>query len=902
MSASPPFYLLRRSDHNPHTLVPTVLMFETSHVHATICGIKSHRLFPPILFLVAAVTACLVLWAVAYHELLHTPPPPAVTSEANPYPRKAQHLALVVLDGLRHDIVTDAARAPNLARRMRAHSHGALWAGKISMTSSAIFAIGAGQRAHLAHVITNVSSDRSPYEDLFNNARKAGLRTVLIGDRGWAQMYGDFDAQTFEPAGAAIEYDDSPEIFAGANREISKDSLPDILVVHFLATDHQAHAYGTASQRYTSFLRGFDNDFERFLTSIPPSTTVFVFSDHGTTDTGAHGSDTPVQRKGFLFAYGPGIRPGVEIPDIDQVDLGPTLAVLLGMPPPVHGRGAALVEVLDLNSDEAAAVSCADARRTARYALALQERELAASIQKEAAACESPGSAPTSRVLAARSAVRHLDRALDGTTESRSKRGAHVASVCLIAFMLVLTWATRRAAGHLPKAKVFGLYAAALGVCVSSVYLTLHVERIQAPYHNVVRAVLLILCNGALLFGLLRPSRGADFFARFPAISLALLPGALAVSYTANTQVMSLVVLAVACVLWFFAAHADLREHSWLWKGSGALPVHRVAIAFTALVFLVPFAIRQDNPHPAFIMQHTPVLFGAIFAGLMGLIVSVSNRLNARTWMAQIAPAVAIAFGALIHRRHVPSIVGLPAAVIFPVLCIAAVVRGHWPLATALGVASYAWVSRDIEVLPVIAAAIVLASVGHAYASKAPALAPPTLERPWAVAGLVSILFAATYLSRVGLQIGLDFPGLDFGCGVFQDPNASVLRVTLCCCWKYAVVQILLLIAFLPRLDAQMRRTVARVFVAIMTMRAATITWMLFVCSSSYWSAYRTLSDLPTVLLEAAAAAVVALAIEVRPLSERLEASVRQGSTHANDRQDSANPLGVIPAAPTMPQ
>ena len=58
---------------------------------------------------------------------------------------------------------------------------------------------------------------------------------------------------------------------------------------------------------------------------------------------GEHGP-SPFRRKlhGIFFAAGPGVRAGVRLPIIRSVDVAPTVAALLGIPPPAQSVGRAL--------------------------------------------------------------------------------------------------------------------------------------------------------------------------------------------------------------------------------------------------------------------------------------------------------------------------------------------------------------------------------------------------------------------------------------------------------------------------------------------------------------------------------------------------------------------------------
>jgi predicted AlkP superfamily phosphohydrolase/phosphomutase len=68
-----------------------------------------------------------------------------------------------------------------------------------------------------------------------------------------------------------------------------------------------------------------------------------IAESSGPVGEGEHGA-SPFRRKlhGIFFAAGPGVRAGVRLPVINSVDVAPTVAALLGIPPPAHSVGRAL--------------------------------------------------------------------------------------------------------------------------------------------------------------------------------------------------------------------------------------------------------------------------------------------------------------------------------------------------------------------------------------------------------------------------------------------------------------------------------------------------------------------------------------------------------------------------------
>lgn len=805
-----------------------------------------------------AFLAPFILFFTTIREMLHVRDLPAVAPEPAPHAPLTSHVLLFIPDALRYDFAVDATRAPHFARHMRDDTHAVVWTGRVTMTSAAVLAMGAGQRGSFSQIITNLNVRRVGYNDIFTNARASGLRTALAGDETWSQTFGKFDEQVVDANGIAIDVDNSAEIFAAAEKMILAPSPPQLVVAHLIAPDHQGHAHMSSSETYRRFLLKFDEDTQHFLDKVPPDWTVIALADHGQTDTGAHGTDTEIMRKTPMFAYGPGIRKGVALPDVDQVDIAYTIATLLGIPGPAHGLGVAVTGMLDVPPATAADIACAEARRVQRLAAADGLADIQRKVGSLSAPCDQPQGPLDNRRAAGVAAVRMFDQSTQSAQQSSSVMSFSVVVGLGLLGLLLPAWLLSRSHRDIGPRGVARFTALAAAIGATSVFLTFYVERITPPFHNVVRAALFVVANGAALYGLLRPSKAARFFDRSPALALALLPGALAVSYTANTQVESLVALTLGTALWLFAPHADLLDVPSIRRGTRTLPLWHVALAAVAIVALGPFGIRNDNPTPQFLQARPWLLLAASFAAILAWLAAGFRHRDRSPKLMDLAAALTSAVACVLLRRIIPPYLGITAVVLFPALALTAAFFRRFTLAYGLAFSAYAWVSRDIELLAVASAAFVVEAVSLSAARSQPSAMLSKL-RPYAVATLVTLLFAAVFLVRVGLQGGLDLGNIDYGAGSFGHPDVSQVQVFGSAFWKYASATILVLAVGLRPLPASLRNAVALAFVVAWLLRSVTVIAILFLCRSSFWSAMRSLSDSPTALVITAASALVLL-------------------------------------------
>ncbi|MCA9643673.1 MAG: hypothetical protein KC492_23435, partial [Myxococcales bacterium] len=134
--------------------------------------------------------------------------PPATELAGPKNERLTEHLLFVVVDGLRYDVATDRELMPRFAEAMQRNSSAEIWAGRVSMTTSAILSYGTGQRGQLEQVVNNLTPDPPPFNSWLENAKQDGLTLMLVGDPAWNRMYGPSFAETrLDPKGVSIDTD-----------------------------------------------------------------------------------------------------------------------------------------------------------------------------------------------------------------------------------------------------------------------------------------------------------------------------------------------------------------------------------------------------------------------------------------------------------------------------------------------------------------------------------------------------------------------------------------------------------------------------------------------------------------------------------------------------------------------
>ncbi|MFJ4685538.1 alkaline phosphatase family protein [Streptomyces sp. NPDC088789] len=112
----------------------------------------------------------------------------------------------------------------------------------------------------------------------------------------------------------------------------------DATFVQLDEVDSAGHHSGAGSQRYLDALSTADAQVGRLLQAVASRADyadenwqIIVTTDHGHTDSGGHGGNTPQERQTFVIAKGSGFSPGSVRHDVKVTDIAPTVLTHLGI-------------------------------------------------------------------------------------------------------------------------------------------------------------------------------------------------------------------------------------------------------------------------------------------------------------------------------------------------------------------------------------------------------------------------------------------------------------------------------------------------------------------------------------------------------------------------------------------
>lgn len=208
-------------------------------------------------------------------------------------------------------------------------------------------------------------------DNIISQLKKAGKRIVHLGDDTWHTLFpGDiFDPELSRPYGSFNVWDlhtldngVNEHLFplVEPNDKATNGSKPswDVIIGHYLGVDHAGHRYGANHQAMASKIKEMDTVVRRLIDSLQDDTLLVVLGDHGMDAKGDHGGDSDDEIQSALFMYskqpifgrtssGKGLPPpraAIPTRDVPQIDLVPTMSLLLGLPIPFNNLGAPIEE------------------------------------------------------------------------------------------------------------------------------------------------------------------------------------------------------------------------------------------------------------------------------------------------------------------------------------------------------------------------------------------------------------------------------------------------------------------------------------------------------------------------------------------------------------------------------
>jgi hypothetical protein len=313
-------------------------------------GVRIYRnIFFSILILAAAAFGAF-RWADALQRSLFTYQSPLSIVEippGRPMPAMAERVVVVLIGGLGY-AESRATGMPNLESLVQVGASAPMLSRPPTFPAPAWTALLTGLEPELNNtplMHAQPGGTRSlTMDSLFAASHDAGLQTAVAAFEGWELLlsadppHASFYATTRDAVGDG-------QVGQAALGFIA-DSRYDLIFVYFGQLEEVGRASGVTSAAYRTAALEIDHHLRQIVRLVDLSDSVLVVaSDHGLLEDGRTGGNEAELTELPLVVLGQAVVPGVYSP-VQQVDLAPTIAALLGTRLPAAAHGRPLYEML----------------------------------------------------------------------------------------------------------------------------------------------------------------------------------------------------------------------------------------------------------------------------------------------------------------------------------------------------------------------------------------------------------------------------------------------------------------------------------------------------------------------------------------------------------------------------
>ncbi|KAK0441449.1 hypothetical protein EV421DRAFT_1904903 [Armillaria borealis] len=212
-------------------------------------------------------------------------------------------------------------------------------------------------------------------DSIMNQLQRAGKSAAFMGDDTWMSVFPDSFGPNMSFPYDSFNVEDLHTVDEGVITRLfpllEDQSKPfDFLIGHFLGVDHVGHRVGPDHPAMKAKLEQMNDVLKRVVDLLDDDTLLVVLGDHGMDRSGDHGGDGSLETSSALWIYskGPPLSqqlsslpsgllqyttfPGASLPhrSVQQIDLLPTLSLLLGLPIPFNNLGSVIPELFWRNS------------------------------------------------------------------------------------------------------------------------------------------------------------------------------------------------------------------------------------------------------------------------------------------------------------------------------------------------------------------------------------------------------------------------------------------------------------------------------------------------------------------------------------------------------------------------
>ena len=307
------------------------------------------------------------------------PPPAGTYQDGCWFPRVYEKAVVVIIDALRYDFTVPYRATAEYPDRRHFHDsipvlydtavnqpeHAFLLpfiADPPTTTLQRLQALTTGTLPTFIEAGSNFAGTAIEEDNIVGQLTDAGRSVVHLGDDTWTALFPGYFNQNLSHAYDSLQVRDLHTVDNGVIEHLipllepSQASTWDVIFAHGLGVDHAGHRYGPDHPAMTAKLQQMNKFIQEVMLKIDERTLFVVMGDHGMDPKGDHGGESDDEVEAAIWFYSKAPRFGrsdrcLALPPsnakerpVRQIDLVPTLSLLLGLPIPYNNLGRPIEE------------------------------------------------------------------------------------------------------------------------------------------------------------------------------------------------------------------------------------------------------------------------------------------------------------------------------------------------------------------------------------------------------------------------------------------------------------------------------------------------------------------------------------------------------------------------------
>lgn len=273
-------------------------------------------------------------------------------------------VVMIIIDALRADFVLSPSSHMKYLHEMISNGRAIAFtsiAKPPTVTMPRIKAITTGTIPGFMDIVFNMNSAALTEDNIIAQLKLAGKKIVFHGDDTWLKLFpGKFIRSDGTNSFFVTDY---TEVDTNVTRHLETELSAkdwDVLILHYLGLDHIGHLQGPYSPTIKPKLQEMDGvimtvqqhlEVQENAKELPA--LLIITGDHGMSDAGSHGGASWSEVSTPLVFISSVFKKPKELPGhVSQVDLVPTLMLLLGLPIPYNSVGRVIPELLEYMTEE----------------------------------------------------------------------------------------------------------------------------------------------------------------------------------------------------------------------------------------------------------------------------------------------------------------------------------------------------------------------------------------------------------------------------------------------------------------------------------------------------------------------------------------------------------------------